>query len=146
MALMEHTGQTYMDLTRKFVAPSSSGNNYIMIIYDYDSNTILAIPLKNCKADSILAAYKIGHARLCAAGLQPKLQCLDNEASCALQDFLTTELVDYQLAPPHLHRCTMQQKEQSGHSKTTSSPVCAVWTKIFQLHYEIDSSHKQNSL
>jgi len=52
---MEPTGQMYMDLTRKFIAPSSSGNNYIMIIYNYDSNTILAIPLKNHKSESILA-------------------------------------------------------------------------------------------
>jgi len=62
VALMEPTGQMYMDLTGKFVAPSSNGNNYIMIIYDYDSNAILAIPLKKCKAESILAAYKSGHA------------------------------------------------------------------------------------
>jgi len=91
---MAPTGQTYMDLTRKFVAQSSSGINYIKIIYDYDSNAILAIPLKNCKAESILAAYKTGHTRLCAAGCWPQLQHLDNEASCALQDYLITEAVD----------------------------------------------------
>jgi len=61
VAMMEPTGQTYMDLTGKFVAPSSTGNNYIMIIYDYDSNAILAIPLKNRKAETILTAYKSGH-------------------------------------------------------------------------------------
>jgi len=80
-ALMEPTGQTYMDLTGKFVAASSNGNNYILIIYDYDSNAIIAVPLKNRKAESILTAYKTGHARLCAKGLRPKLQRLDNEAS-----------------------------------------------------------------
>jgi len=74
VALMEPTGQTYMDLTGKFVAPSSSGNNYIMIIYNYDSNAILAIPLKNCKAETILIAYKTSHMQLCTAVLQPKLQ------------------------------------------------------------------------
>jgi len=51
-----------MDLTGKFVAASSNGNNYILIIYDYDSNAILAIPLKNHRAESILQAYKTGHA------------------------------------------------------------------------------------
>ncbi len=102
-ALMEPTGQTYMDLTRKFVAASSNGNNYLLIIYDYDSNAILAIPLKNCKAESIINAYKMGHARLCATGLKHKLQCLDNEASQALQEFLTNEGIDCQLVLPHLH-------------------------------------------
>ncbi len=52
MALMEPAGQTYMDLTGKFVVASSNGNNYILIIYNYDSNAILAIPLKNHKAAS----------------------------------------------------------------------------------------------
>jgi len=101
--LMEPTGQMYMDLTGKFVVASSNGNNYILIIYDYDSNAILAIPLKNCKAESILDAYQTGHAHLCAMGLQPKLQCLDNEASRALQEFLTDEGIAFQLVPPHLH-------------------------------------------
>ena len=102
-ALMEPTGQTYIDLTGKFVAASSMGNNYILIIYDYDSNAILAIPLKNRRAESILQAYKTGHAHLCAAGCKPKLQRLDNEASQALQEFLTNENVDFQLVLPHLH-------------------------------------------
>jgi len=109
-ALMEPTGQTYMDLTGKFVAASSSGNNYILIIYDYDSNAIIAVPLKNCKTKSILTAYKTGHARLCARGLRPKLQRLDNEASRALQEFLTEEGVDYQLVLPHLHRCNAAER------------------------------------
>jgi len=72
-APMKPMGQTYMDLTGKFVAASSNGNNYILIIYDYDSNAILAIPLKNRRAESILQVYKMGHARLCAAGCKPKL-------------------------------------------------------------------------
>jgi len=67
--MMEPTGQTYMDLTGKFVSPSSSSNNYILIVYDYNSNGILAVPLPNRHADSILEAYQTAHTRLCAAGL-----------------------------------------------------------------------------
>jgi len=91
VALMEPTGQMYMDLTGKFVAPSSSSNNYIMILYNYDSNAILAIPFKNHKSESILAAYKSRHTRLCVARLWLQLQYLDNEALHALQDYLITE-------------------------------------------------------
>jgi len=67
--MMEPTGQTYMDLTGKFVSPSSSGNNYILIVYNYDSNGILAVPLPNHCTDSILEAYRTVHTCLCAAGL-----------------------------------------------------------------------------
>jgi len=59
--MMEPTGQTYMDLTGKFVSLSSSGNNYILIVYDYDSNGILAVLLLNHPSDSILVAYQTTH-------------------------------------------------------------------------------------
>jgi len=67
-AMLEPTGQIYTDQTGKFVAPLSTGNNYILILYNYDSNVILAIPFKNHQSDCILQAYKLGHARLCAYG------------------------------------------------------------------------------
>jgi len=101
---MEPTSQSYMDLTSKFVAPSSTGNNYILIVYDYDSNGILAVPLKSHHFKAILAAYQIAHTRLCAAALCPKLQHLDNKASHALQDFMVAKHVNYQLVPPHAHQ------------------------------------------
>ena len=94
-----------MDLSGKFVSPSSSGNNYILIVYDYDSNSILAVLLPNCRSESILEAYQIAHTQLCAVGLRLKLQHLDNEASQALKDFLVAEDVDFQLVLPHVHCC-----------------------------------------
>jgi hypothetical protein len=39
---MEPTGQIYTDQTGRFVSPSSNGNNYLMILYDYNSNFIFA--------------------------------------------------------------------------------------------------------
>ena len=47
----------------------------------YDSNSILAEPIKTRSGPSILAGFKILHARLCAAGHRPQLQRLDNECS-----------------------------------------------------------------
>jgi hypothetical protein len=35
--------------------------------------------------------------------LRPSLQCLDNEASLALRNYLTKQGIDNQLAPPHIH-------------------------------------------
>jgi hypothetical protein len=37
-------------------------------------------------------------------GLKPHLQRLDNEASLALRNYLTKQVIDYQLAPSHIHR------------------------------------------
>jgi hypothetical protein len=65
-------GQIYSDQTSRLFTASSNGNNYIMIIYDYDSNYIMPIPMKSRTAASILDAYKIGHARLVCKGPQTK--------------------------------------------------------------------------
>ena len=102
---MEVTGQVYSDQTGRFVAPSDKGNQYLFIIYDYDSNSIHAEPMKNRTTNSILTAYKTVHQCLCTAGLKPKLQWLDNECSQILKDYMIEQGIDYQLVPPHVHQC-----------------------------------------
>jgi hypothetical protein len=44
--VIEPTSQIYTDQTRKYVQVSSNGNNYLLILYDYDNNCIFAKPLK----------------------------------------------------------------------------------------------------
>jgi hypothetical protein len=103
-ALTEMTGQVYANQTGKFTFPSSNGNNYLFILYDYDSNLILAEPMKSPCAQDIVTTYKTVHTKLCRAGLQPKLARLDNECSAALKMFLIDERkIDYQLVPPGTH-------------------------------------------
>jgi hypothetical protein len=102
--IMEPTSQIYTDQTGKFITPSSNGNNYLMIVYDYDSNHIFAEPFKTRTALSILKAYKTVHTRLYTAGLWPKLQRLDNECSNILKEYLRAEAINFQLVPPHSHR------------------------------------------
>ena len=72
--LMQPTGQIYTDQTGRFVTPSSSGNQYLMILYDYDSNAILVEPKKTQTVKAILTAFKTLNQRLCKASLTPKLQ------------------------------------------------------------------------
>jgi len=52
------TGQIYTDPTGRFLVPSVSGNSYILVVYDYNSNFIHAEPMKNCTKEVILAAYQ----------------------------------------------------------------------------------------
>ena len=82
---MEPTGQIYTDQTGQFITLSSNGNNYLLVLYNYDSNAIFAQPLITCTGKAILTAYKILHTELCCTGLHPKLQYLDNECSKILK-------------------------------------------------------------
>jgi Reverse transcriptase (RNA-dependent DNA polymerase) len=102
--VFEPTGKIYTDQTGKFVTQSSTGNNYIMLLYDYDSNCILAQPFANRNSTTILAAYKVLHQQLLSRGMRPKVQLLDNECSAELKSYLQSQQIDYQLAPPHVHR------------------------------------------
>jgi hypothetical protein len=99
----ERSGQIYSDLTGRLPLASSKGNNYLLIIYDYDSNGILAQPMRTWTGSCILAAYKVLHECLVAAGLQPQLQWSDNEASQSLKQFMTSAGIHYQLVPPGVH-------------------------------------------
>jgi hypothetical protein len=51
-------GQIYTDQTGIFPVVSSRGNKYIMILYDYDSNAILAKPIKDRTAPELLKAFQ----------------------------------------------------------------------------------------
>jgi hypothetical protein len=132
-AIIEPTGQIYTDQTGRFVTPSSTGNNYLMVLYDYDSNHIFPLPIKNRNAKTLLDGYKELHAQLCAAGLRPKLQRLDNECSTILKQFMTQERVDFQLVPPGLHRRNAAERAIRTFQNHFIAGLCSV-DPNFPLH------------
>jgi hypothetical protein len=97
-------GQIYTDQTGIFPVVSIKGNNYIMILYDYDSNTILAQLIKDRTAPELLRAFQVMEQELVARGLKPKLMKLDNEASKLLKTYLHQQNITFQLVPPYSHR------------------------------------------
>jgi hypothetical protein len=97
--------QIYTDLTGKFLVRSSKVNWYVMVCYVYDCNYIKVVPMKSRSASEFISAYDHIHQELTYKGFKPKLQTLDNEASTALKSFFTTNDVEYNLVPPHCHRC-----------------------------------------
>jgi hypothetical protein len=98
------TGQIYTDPTGHFLVPSVSGNSYILVAYNYNSNFIHAEPMKNRTKEVILAAYQRVISLLKSRGLQLKLQKLGNQASQVLQQYMVEEHINFQLVPPGLHQ------------------------------------------
>jgi hypothetical protein len=68
------TGKVLSDQTGRFTTTSTSGNTYLMVIYDYDSNFIHVEPLKSRSGPCILTAYQKAHAMLLSWGRKPQLQ------------------------------------------------------------------------
>jgi hypothetical protein len=110
MQPIDVTGQIHSDQTGRFPTTSSRGNKYVMIVYDYDSNAILAKPLTSRTEAELLRAYTKLHTYLCDRGLKPILQRLDNEAPGKLRHFMTNNDVSFQLVPPHDHRRNAAEK------------------------------------
>ena len=97
----KHTG--YSDLTGRFPYASSGGNQYLLIIYDWDSNAILAEPIKTRRDADIKAAFNKTVLKLESRGAKPSYFILDNEVSGELKAALKQHDINYQLAPPHQH-------------------------------------------
>ena len=55
---IEITGRTFSDQAGRFVCPSISGNNYVFVVYDYDGNSIHALPIATRKKEHIVAAFQ----------------------------------------------------------------------------------------
>jgi hypothetical protein len=104
------TGQIHTDQTGQFTVPSISGNKYLLILYDYDSNYIHAEPLPSRTKHQLKKAFITATTKLKLRGLTPKLQRLDNEASKLLLDHMDNEGIDYQLTPAGLHRRNSAEK------------------------------------
>jgi hypothetical protein len=131
--LFAPTGQIYSDQTGRFITPSSAGNNYIMVLYNYDSNHIFAAAFQNHTAKCLLATYQSLHTRLCKAGLCPRLQRLNNECSQLMKDFMDKQQVDYQLVPLGVHRQNAAERAIRTFKNHFVAGLCSV-DKNFELH------------
>ena len=109
-AIVPATDKIYTDLTGKFPVQSALGNKYILIVYHYDANAIIAEPLKDRTAGSIAKAHERVYDYLTARGLAPKVEILDNECSAELVRLMRKRKIAFQLVPPHLHRANAAER------------------------------------
>ena len=107
---LELTGKISTDQTGRFPTTSNRGNKYLMVLYDHDSNAILAEPLKSRSASELVRATTSLHRYLSERGLKPTFQVLDNECPDSLKQFFRTHDVSFQLVPPYIHRTNAAEK------------------------------------
>ena len=75
-----------------------------MVLYDHDSNAILAEPLTSLNKRKLIRATCVLHAYLSDHGLILQYQMLDNECPGGLNTLLCDSSLSFQLVPPYLHR------------------------------------------
>jgi hypothetical protein len=108
--IVEVAGKVFTDQTGRFPVNSSKENKYIMVMYDNDTNAILAEAMKSRTQDEIVRAQAHLHGMLTKIGFKPHVQILDNKCPAKLEDFLRKQQVDFQLVPPYLHRTNAAER------------------------------------
>jgi hypothetical protein len=90
--------------------------------------------MKTRTAKSILDAYKTIHATLTKAGFKPMLQRMDNECSDEeLKAFMHDNAIDFQLAPPGIHRRNAAERAIRTFKNHFIAGLCST-DKHFPLH------------
>ena len=95
---------TAADLTGRFPYTSSRGNQYVMIMYNYDANVIWGLPLKSRNATVIVEAFETLNKKFVKGGFKPNLFIFDNEFSGKFRAAVENENINLQLVTPHMHR------------------------------------------
>jgi hypothetical protein len=104
-----------------------------MILYDYDSNAILAKPIKDQTATELLKAFQFMEQELMARGLKPKLMKGDNEASKLLKVYLHQQDITFQLLPPFIHRLNSAERAIRSFKDHLIAGLCST-DKYFPMH------------
>jgi antitoxin (DNA-binding transcriptional repressor) of toxin-antitoxin stability system len=96
----------FSDQTGQFPTRSQSGNKYIMVMVEIDSNAILVEPMKSRKEHEMMRAYDVLVKRLQNANIHPRKHVLDNEISANMKEHIKKEYkFEIELVPPGCHRC-----------------------------------------
>ena len=106
-----YTDKIYSNLTGKFPVQSNLGNKYVLIIYNYDANAIIAEPLKDRTVGEIARGHQVIYMYLQDRGLAPRFEILDNECSAELTKVMRKNKISFQLVPPPISTVQMQLKE-----------------------------------
>ena len=95
----------YTDDCGRFPIRSISGNEYNIIAYHCDSNTILQAPFVNRKDKHTIRAYNSIMKKLADRGYNVYIQILDNEVSAEFKKTIKKDWgATYKLVPPNVRR------------------------------------------
>ena len=101
----------YSDLTGRFPQRSSRGNQYIFILYDTNSNHIIAEPIKDRTSTHIEKAFEKISTILEKANISPSIHILDNEASKTYSTLIQKHgKTKIQFVPPNVHRRNVAER------------------------------------
>jgi hypothetical protein len=86
--------------------------------------------MKNRGDKDMVRAFELLIQSLIVRGLKPSLRRLENEASLALRNYLTKQVIYYQLAPPDIHRRNNAERAIQTFKNHFIAGLCSVDPKF----------------
>ena len=129
----EATGKIATDQTGPFLVSSTSGNRYVFVLYDYDSNYIAVQAIPSRTKLQILRAYRQLLHKFKRRGLHPRLQRLDNEVSHMMMEEMDSNNISYQLTPAGNHGRNAAKRAIQTFKNHFVAGLCSVHSR-FTLH------------
>jgi hypothetical protein len=114
------------DQTGAFPVRSRSGNRYILILCDIDSNAIFSEPMRNRTTGEMIRAYQAALKQLKLSGANPKKHVLDNEISQEYKQAIINNKMTYELVPAGQHRRSVAEKAIQTWKAYLISVLCGV--------------------
>jgi hypothetical protein len=117
---------------------SLEGNICYLIVYNYESNVILGLPISGFDDSTIFTAYKTQFEFLESKGFKIKLNVMDNQCTKQIKKFLTDKDCELMLVEPHNHRVnaaehaiqTFKDHFISALTTTDSELPLQLWDKL----------------
>lgn len=110
LVFTEEWYKSYSNQTGKFPITSSRGHKYIFVFYHFDTNSVHGIAIKIRNTADICKAWETVYDLLKAHGEAPNIHILDNECPESMKSMFREAKVEYQLVPPHIHRCNAAER------------------------------------
>ena len=104
------THRIFSDQTGKLPTRGRSGGKYLMIVYVYDTNTILVKSLKSKKETDLNKAYDEIYEELEKRNHTPIFHRVDNELSNENKNWLRTKGVTPEIVPLQCHRRNLAER------------------------------------
>ena len=96
----------------------------MFIMYDWTTNAILATPLKEAKAETIVECFKKNITYLSKRGFKPVYNVIDNVATNAIKKYIESENIEVQFVTPYDHRVNAAEREIQNFKNHTIYGLC----------------------
>ena len=89
---------------------SLEGNVCYLIVYHYESNAILGLPISGFNDNTVFAAYKTQFEFLESKAYKIKLNVMDNQCTKQIKKILTDNDCELMLVEPHNHHINAAER------------------------------------